>query len=239
MASVLDDDEVVVGDVDDLAAAACMSSHSSGKWLYWSLLIGVAPRSRNLLIHWDGTGYHTSPLPLSDEEITLICRISPELSGDNHYDVKLAFKDQSTNHYHSDRRRWCRLSSRKIVVKTFGFFRKLCPSCLVSYSVGVFRPRSWCLFSTNSLTSGLELIPRCRQQTLWVRAFSCRNELDSSVRYSLFFLSTRCRCRLAIFLRHSECRVRMSDSNVLCIGFMNCEKGDCVHVVSRWDLWSS
>jgi len=31
MASVLDDDEVVVGDVDDLAAAACMSSHSSGK----------------------------------------------------------------------------------------------------------------------------------------------------------------------------------------------------------------
>ena len=92
MASGLDDDEVVVGGVDDLAAAAAyVSSRSSGTRLHWSLLIGVGARSRNLLIHWDGTGYHTSPLPLSDEEITLICRISPELSGDDHYDVKSAF----------------------------------------------------------------------------------------------------------------------------------------------------
>ena len=59
MASGLDDDEVVVGGVDDLAAAAYASFRSSGTRLHWSLLIGVAARSHNLFIHRDGTRYHT------------------------------------------------------------------------------------------------------------------------------------------------------------------------------------
>ena len=59
MAAGLDDDEVVVGGVDDLAVAAYVSSSSSGTRLHWSLLIGVAACNRNLLIHRDGTGYHT------------------------------------------------------------------------------------------------------------------------------------------------------------------------------------
>ena len=63
MASGLDNDQVVGGGVDDLAAAAYASSRSSGTRLHWSLLIGVAARSRNMLTHRDGTGYHTSPLP--------------------------------------------------------------------------------------------------------------------------------------------------------------------------------
>ena len=94
MASGLDDDEVVVGGVDDLAAAAYASFRSSGTR---SVLLLV-------VITCLSTGTGPDITPLSDEEITLICRISPELSGDDHYDEKLAFKDQSTNHYHSDQR---------------------------------------------------------------------------------------------------------------------------------------
>jgi len=146
------------------------------------------------------TGYHTSPLPLSDEEITLICRISPELSGDDHYDVNWLLKINLRIAITLIDRRItitlidvvdvdCRPVNRR---KNFRFLSKTLPFSSHIFSVGVFRPRSRCLFSTNSLTSGLELVPRCRQQTLWVRAFSRRNELDSSVPYSLFFLSTRC-----------------------------------------------
>jgi len=58
MASGLDNDQVVGGGVDDLAAAAYASSRSSGTRLHWSLLIGVAARSRNT-----GTGPDITHLP--------------------------------------------------------------------------------------------------------------------------------------------------------------------------------
>ena len=48
----------------------------------------------------------------------------------------------------------CRPVNRR---KNFRFLSKTLPFSSHIFSVGVFRPRSRCLFSTNSLTSGLEL----------------------------------------------------------------------------------